>query len=88
MIIEVDKSFKKDFIKLKNHQLEKKVINKIESLEKTESLQTISSLKSMKWFTNFYRIRMWDYRIWFKLDWETIILLRIRHRKDIYNIFP
>jgi mRNA interferase RelE/StbE len=42
----------------------------------------------MKWFSDFYRIRIWDYRIGLKLEWNKIILLRIRNRKDIYNIFP
>jgi mRNA-degrading endonuclease RelE of RelBE toxin-antitoxin system len=42
----------------------------------------------MKWFSDFYRIRIWDYRIGFKLEWDKLILLRIRNRNDIYNIFP
>jgi len=44
----------------------------------------------MKWFPDFYRIRIWNYRIGFKLEKNKIILLRIRirSRKDIYRIFP
>ena len=88
MIIEIDLSFKKDLLKLKNQQLNKRIINKLESIEKVESLNNIPNIKVMKWFPNFYRIRIWDYRIGVKLENNIIIFLRIRSRKDIYNIFP
>ena len=58
------------------------------SWEKSKNINDISNVKIMNWFNNFYRIRIWDYRIWFKLEWNKIILLRVRSRKDIYNIFP
>ncbi len=88
MIIEVDNSFKKDFKKIKNIELEKRIINKLNNIESIKNIYDISNIKLMKWFSNFYRIRIWDYRIGLKLEWNKIILLRIRSRKDIYNIFP
>lgn len=88
MIIEVDESFKKDFKNLKNEIVQKRVIEKLDEIEKLSNVAEISNVKKMKWFDKFYRIRVWDYRIWFELSWETIIVLRVRSRKDIYNIFP
>lgn len=88
MIIEVDNSFKKDFKKIKNLEIEKRIINKLDLLENVEHINEISNLKLMKWFNNFYRIRIWDYRIWLKIEWDIITLIRVRSRKDIYNIFP
>ena len=88
MIIEVDNSFKKDFKKIKNIELEKRIVNKLNTIESIKNIYDISNIKLMKWFSNFYRIRIWDYRIGLKLEWNKIILLRIRSRKDIYNIFP
>lgn len=88
MIIEIDESFKKDFLSLKNKEIEKRIIQKLNQLEKAENLWEISNLKKMKWFDNFFRLRVWVYRIWFEFDWKKIILLRVRSRKDIYNIFP
>ncbi len=88
MIIEVDNSFKKDFKKIKNLELEKRVIDKLNKIEKVNNIYDISNIKLMKWFSDFYRIRIWDYRIGFKLEWDKLILLRIRNRNDIYNIFP
>lgn len=88
MIIEVDESFKIDFKKLKNKELEKRIIKKIEDIEKLGNIYGVSNIKKMKWFNNFYRIRIWEYRIWFEFDWNKIILLRVRSRKDIYEVFP
>lgn len=75
-------------MKLKNKEIEKRIIEKLNQLEKASNLNELSNLKKMKWFDNFFRLRVWDYRIWFEFDWKKIILLRLRNRKDIYNIFP
>ncbi|MGE4444196.1 MAG: hypothetical protein AB7E37_04355 [Candidatus Altimarinota bacterium] len=56
MIIEVDESFKTDFKKLRNKELEKRIIKKNEDIEKVENIFDISNLKKMKGFDNFYRI--------------------------------
>lgn len=88
MIIEIDKSFKKDFQNLKNNEIQKRIIQKLDKLEKLDDLSKISNIKKMKWFETFYRLRVWDYRVWFEFNWNKIILLRVRSRKDIYNIFP
>jgi mRNA interferase RelE/StbE len=88
MIIEIDDSFKKDFKRIKDINLEKRIIDKLNIIETIDNIYDISNIKTMKWFSNFYRIRIWDYRIGLKLEWNIIILLRIRNRKDIYNIFP
>lgn len=88
MIIEVDESFKKDFKALKNKELEKRVIDKLNLIEKAFSINEVSNIKKMRWFNNFYRIRIGDYRIWLSLEWNKIILIRLRSRKDIYNVFP
>jgi mRNA-degrading endonuclease RelE of RelBE toxin-antitoxin system len=42
----------------------------------------------MIWYDNYYRIRIWDYRLWIKNDDDKCIVLRFKHRKDIYKNFP
>jgi mRNA interferase RelE/StbE len=37
---------------------------------------------------NYYRMRLGDYRMGFKIESGSIIILRFMHRKDIYNYFP
>ncbi|MBT3729114.1 hypothetical protein HOF65_02220 [bacterium] len=48
MIIEVDNSFKKDFKKIKNLELEKRVIDKLNKIEKVNNIYDISNIKLMK----------------------------------------
>lgn len=58
-----DKSFSKSLDKLKNEQVKKRIISLIEKCEAAEKLTDISNLKKMTSFTNFYRIKLGDYRI-------------------------
>ncbi|MDD3793688.1 MAG: type II toxin-antitoxin system mRNA interferase toxin, RelE/StbE family [Candidatus Gracilibacteria bacterium] len=88
MIIEIDESFKKDFLKIKNYEVKKRILSKIETLEKVNFLEEITNIKKLKGFEKYYRIRIGDYRIGFEYNGEKIILIRVRSRKDIYNIFP
>jgi len=88
MIIVVDTSFEKDFKRLHGSNIQKRIIQKLDVLQSLENFDKISGIKNMKWFPNFYRIRIGEYRIGFKYENNTITLLRVRSRKDIYNIFP
>jgi mRNA interferase RelE/StbE len=61
----------------------------IEKMEDAGKLDDLSNVKKLTGFTNYYRIKLGDYRLGFeKIDHETIRLLQFAHRKDIYNIFP
>jgi mRNA-degrading endonuclease RelE of RelBE toxin-antitoxin system len=42
----------------------------------------------MKGFKNAFRIRIGDYRVGFLFQDNAIMLGRIAHRKNIYDIFP
>jgi len=46
------------------------------------------SLKPLKGFKGYYRIKMGDYRIGFKTENGAVIFMRVKHRKDIYKHFP
>jgi len=58
MIIIVDESFQKDFKKFQGSNIQKRIIEKIDSLELSSDLNKISNIKKMKGFTDFYRIRV------------------------------
>ncbi len=45
-------------------------------------------INSIKGFKDYYRTRTGDYRIGFKKEGQSIIFMRVKHRKDIYKIFP
>lgn len=43
---------------------------------------------NIKGFKGYFRIRLGDYRIGFKREKESVIFMRVKHRKDIYKFFP
>jgi len=89
MTIEFDESFEKSVKKLKDAKIKAKLIDLIELLEGTDSLQSIPNIKKMQGFQTFYRVRIGDYRIGFELiDANTILLIMVAHRRDIYRYFP
>ena len=45
-------------------------------------------IKLIRGFKNYFRIRTGDYRIGFKKEDQSVVFMRVKHRKDIYKIFP
>lgn len=62
----------KEFIK---NAIEKKLISKPEVF-------WIPLRKSLNWFR---KLRVWDYRVVFKIDWEFVKILAIKHRSVVYK---
>ncbi len=89
MIVEFDKSFFKSLSNLRDQKLLLKLEKTIIGLEKVDSLQEVSNLRKLTGFKDYFRIRVGDYRLGFELiNSETIRMIVIAHRKDIYKIFP
>lgn len=59
-----------------------------EYIPKLHDINEIKNLKKLKGYKSFYRIRVGDYRIGFRLDNNKVVLMRVLHRKDIYRYFP
>ena len=67
--------------------------NKIKSFCFTElpslaSIGDIKNIKKIEGHTNFFRVRIGEYRIGLFLKGNKIQLLRVLHRKEIYRFFP
>lgn len=88
MNVEFDKSFNKALKKLKDKSIFPKIEEIIEDCEQAVSIQKIPKIKKLKGFSNFYRIRLNDYRIGIELVEDTITFITIAHRKEIYKKFP
>ena len=43
------------------------------------------NIKKLTNFTPEYRLRAGQYRVLFKIDTETLMIYRVKHRKDAYN---
>lgn len=87
MKINYEKKFLKDIEKLdKDVSLKlKKLIIKINQVEE---IKNIKDIKKLVWYENYFRIKIWDYRLWFRFENNEIFFIRFKHRKDIYKMFP
>lgn len=88
MKIIVRKSFEKDILKITNKNIAQKILHLIAELEKVETLSDIPHLKKLTAQGNYFSIREGNFRIGFKLEQDTVILLRGMDRKEIYKFFP
>lgn len=88
MKVQVDRSFSKDLRKIKAKNIRLKTAGVIERLQKINKISQVSNLKPIKGFKGFYRIRIGDYRLGLELKGNTLTLIRLLHRKDIYKYFP
>lgn len=87
MKFEIHKSFEKDAAKLPA-QTKLHLATIIESFDSIKKLSELNSCKKLSGFKNAYRLRLGNYRIGFFFENETIFLVRILSRKDIYKFFP
>ena len=87
MNYEIRKSFIKDSNKLPAI-IQREIAEIISQIEKSSQFSELKNCKKLKGFPNAYRIRLGQYRIGFFFDNQTIELVRILARKDIYRYFP
>lgn len=88
MQVIIKSSFKKDVNSINEKSILLKLQEIINNLKLLENFNDIANCKKMKGFENYYRIRFGNYRIGFKLENSSIVLLRFLHRKEIYKYFP
>ena len=88
MIVRFHKSFTKDLSKIRDKSIRKKIKKAILKLENSPSFDKITNIKAIKGEKNAYRLRAGDYRIGLYLKSDSIELIRVAHRKDIYDLFP
>lgn len=89
MKIEFTKRFRKEFRKLSAIPNFATQVNKVvENVVNASEINEVKNIKKLVGFSNYYRIRIGDYRIGIKWDNECIIFSTIVHRKDIYKKFP
>jgi mRNA interferase RelE/StbE len=89
MKIAFRKSFAKD---LKKHRKEENLLSRIREIileiEVAETLSSIKNIKRLKADGPYYRIRTENYRLGLIVEAETVIFVRVLHRKEIYRYFP
>ena len=88
MEIEFRESFLRDVNHIREKGVKKKIAAVITEVRAASSLTTIRNVKKLEGSENYYRIRIGEYRMGFRLQEKTLIFLRCLHRKDIYRYFP
>lgn len=83
-------SFVRDFKKLPRDVKEKVRQICLASFPSLDNLKQFSEydLKILKGFHGYYRIRIREYRIGLKEENNEVVFMRVKHRKDIYKVFP
>jgi len=90
MQIEIRSSFVRDSKKLPDHIREKiaEAISILSDAKIFSEIPDIKDIKGGKKAKNAYRMRIDDYRICFYFKNETVELVRVLPRKDVYKVFP
>lgn len=87
MKIIATKTFEKQFAKSPAY-VKKKVADLYLKIEACKGWSDIPAIKEMKGHENIFRIRIVDYRIGVQILDDTVKLVVIMHRKEIYRFFP
>ncbi|MEM1308299.1 MAG: type II toxin-antitoxin system RelE/ParE family toxin [Cyanobacteria bacterium P01_H01_bin.153] len=88
MKVEFRKTFEKDLRQLRDRAVLNKIKAAVESVESAKALESVTNLKKLKGEDGYFRIRLGDYRIGLYLEGETILFVRILHRREFYRYFP
>ena len=81
-------NFEKATDKLKNKQIEERILNAVLQVQEAETIHDIRHLEKLSGFKVYYRIRVGDYRIGLKIEHNIVTFLDAGHRKEIYKHFP
>ena len=89
MKVEFDKSFERSLGKIHDSRILHRLERIITHLEISSSLAQEPNIKKLSGYSNYFRLRIGDYRVGFELLNRTKIrFIIIAHRKDIFKIFP
>jgi mRNA-degrading endonuclease RelE of RelBE toxin-antitoxin system len=88
MIVKIDKTFEKDVKNINSQLINKNLIKILNEIQTANKISDISNLKKIQGTSNYYLIRIGDYRLGMIITKTEIQLIRLLHRKDIYKYFP
>jgi len=77
------KAFKE--LKILEKNIKENIKSKLKSLEKYPNLDWLD-IKKLKTPFEWYRLRVWNFRILYKVEIDFIKIYSIKHRKEAYKI--
>lgn len=88
MIVKIDKSFERDTDRIRDKKLNHKIAIVIENCQQSSKFSQIRGIKKLQGSSEYYRIRIGNYRLGIQIIGNLIIFERCLHRKEIYKYFP
>ena len=83
------KRFSKDLDLIRNEpKIRKRLLELIKKIKETNTLTDLKDVKKIEGYSDYFRIKLGDYRLGIKLGQNRIELIRFLHRKEIYRRFP
>jgi len=88
VIVHFDKHFLKDIKKLNEQSIASQLKAKIIEFENANELIELRSIKKLKGYNSYFRLKIGNHRLGFRYEDNEITVIRFLHRKDIYKLFP
>ncbi len=88
MKLKIERSFERDFKKVRNKDLAQSILDAINNVDSAKSIEDICNLKKLSGHRTAFRIRSGDYRIGIFIESNVVIFSAFDNRKDIYKRFP
>lgn len=81
-------SFLKDIKKLRDPKLRNAIEQAIKDVEQSHSIDAVRAIKRLSGHSDYYRIRLGQWRLGLKVQGSSVQFIRCLHRRDVYRFFP
>ena len=88
MKVEFKRSFVRDLERINDKGFKQRVKEVIQRVEKAQTLREVENIQKLRGGERYYRIRIGDYRLGLAWENDTVIFVRLLHRKNLYRYFP
>jgi mRNA interferase RelE/StbE len=83
------KRFSKDLDDIQNNSnVKKRLLGLIQKFKEAGSILDLKGVRKIQGYSDYFRIKIGDYRLGIKLVQNGVELIRFLHRKEIYRRFP
>jgi mRNA interferase RelE/StbE len=83
------KRFSKDLDAIRHeNKVKKNLLELIRNIKEIDSLKTLGGVKKIEGYSDYFRVKLGDYRLGLRASQNKVELIRFLHRKEIYRRFP
>ena len=88
MRVRFRRSFARDLKAIHDDALLDRVQHVIEAVEEAQSLKEVTGVAKLAGTSEFYRVRVGEFRIGLAIEGDEVEFVRCLHRREIYRYFP